>query len=121
MLCSIDEFKSIPRMIRPGPWRFPTRTSFGGPSRIETNSGSSADGCCLRRKIEDVNCLLGGAFVNLVHRGICFDKRRLRKTVLGAFIMSDGALKASGLVVIASFGNDVDCGGFSREQTHPGR
>lgn len=96
MLCSIDEFKSIPRMIRPGPWRFPTRTSFGGPSRIETNSGSSADGCCLRRKIEDVNCLLGGAFVNLAHRGICFDKRRLRKTVLGAFIMSDGTLKASG-------------------------
>lgn len=41
-----------------------------------------------------MNCLLGGAFVSLVHRGICLDKRRLRKTVLGAFIMSGGALKA---------------------------
>lgn len=38
-------------MIRPGPWRLlPARTSFGGASRTETKSGSSA--ACLSDVLE---------------------------------------------------------------------
>lgn len=40
-----------------------------------------------------MNCLLGGAFVSLVQRGICLEARRLRRRVCGAFIVSGSALR----------------------------
>lgn len=50
------------RIMRPGPWRRPVRTSSGGLSRTEVKDGSSAggraarEGVCVkgRRKIDGV-------------------------------------------------------------------
>lgn len=51
--------------------------------------------------MDDVKGLFGGAEVNLGHRGMGLEARRLRNSRFrGAFIVADDALEVGGFVVV---------------------